>query len=178
MIHECNRALESVWSAAAAGARMPAPDPAPGALDHAFVARRWDADHYAFTHVGPGLSAIHGRRLLEQNLLGLWTRADRIAVRDALADAMRLATPLIVRTRGRLMDGGSIAFEGTFWPMEGPHAAVDRVLGALAPCVGGLGGRPVIEHAVDEIALMPRTRGEHAPRSQELARLLAASIIR
>lgn len=178
MIHECNRALESVWSAAAAGGCAPAVEPPSGALEHAFLARRWDADHYAFTHVGPGLAAIHGRRLLEQNLLGLWAREDRSAVRDALEDAMRLAAPLIVRTRGRRMDGGSIAFEGTFWPLEGPGATVDRVLGALAPCVGGLGGRPVIEHAVDEIALMPRSHGEHAPSSQELARLLGASIVR
>jgi hypothetical protein len=174
MIHECNRALESVWSAAAAGRIEPFAH-TDGALDHAFLARRWDADHYGFTHVGPGLSLIHGRRLLEQNLLGLWRRIDRRAVRDALYDAMRHGAPMIVRTRGRRFDGGSIAFEGTFWPLEGPRGAVDRVLGALAPCVGGVEGPPVIEHAVDEIAIIPRAAGDHAPRSRELARLLAAT---
>jgi hypothetical protein len=175
MIHECNRALESVWSTAIAGGPLVV-EPQRGVLSYAFLARRWDGEHYAFTHAGAGLSAIHGRRLHDQNLLGLFRRSDRAALREGLEDAVRLSSPLIVRTRGRRIDGGGIEFEGTFWPLQGPRGVVDRVLGALAPCVGVHGDRPVIEHALDEVSLMPRDNADPAPSSGELARLLLTGI--
>lgn len=178
MIHEANRALESVWQAAADGRAGAAPDPAPDLLAHAFVAQRWDEDHYAFIHAGAGLTQIHGRRLLDQNLLSLWRRDDRRELRDALEEAVRHGCPLMVRGRGRRLDGGAIEFEATFWPLVGPSGVVDRVLGALAPCVGAAGDRPVIEHAVDEITLLPRDSAEPAPRSRELARLLVGELRR
>jgi hypothetical protein len=177
LIHEENRALESVWQAAAEG-RADAPHPAPGLLAHAFVAQRWDEDHYAFIHAGAALSQIHGRRLLDQNLLSLWRREDRRELKDALEESVRQACPLIVRGRGRRLDGGAIEFEATFWPLVGPSGSVDRILGALAPCVGASGDRPVIEHAIDEISLLPRDSTEPAPRSRELARLLVSEMQR
>lgn len=178
VIHEVNRALETVWSAALAGRSTTAPAPEPGLLAHAFVAQRWDQDHYAFIHAGAGLSAVHGRSLVDQNLFSLLRREDRAAVRDALEDAVRLGCPLILRTRGRRLDGGSLEFEATFWPLTGSAGAVDRVLGAFAPCVGAVGDRPVVEHAVDEITLMPRDASEPAPRARELARLIVAEMMR
>lgn len=177
LIHEANRALESVWQAAAEG-RAGAADPAPGLLEHAFVAQRWDEDHYAFVHAGAALADIHGRRLLDQNLFSLWRREDRRELKDALEDAVRTGRPMIVRSRGRRLDGGAIEFEASFWPLVGPSGLVDRVLGALAPCVGAAGDRPVIEHVIDEIAVLPRDSAEPAPRSRELARLLVSEMQR
>lgn len=171
MIHECNRALETAWSAAVSGQGSASP-PSPDLLSHAFVCRRWDLDHYAFTHVGPRLSAAHGRQLLDQNILDLWRREDRVRVRDAFESALTLGAPVIVRSHGRQLDGGSIAYEATFWPVAGPNRAVDRLLGAMAPCVDCLGERPVISHCVEEISLIPRAvTANDAPRASELARL-------
>lgn len=170
MIHECNRALETAWSAAVNG-RAGAPLVAPGAVGHAFVCRRWDPDHYVFSHVGSRLNAAHGRELLDQNILDLWRREDRSLVRDAFEEAVARSTPVIVRSRGRQLNGGSIAYEATFWPLTGPTFAVDRLLGAMASCVDCPGDRPVISHAVEEISVIPRSVSESAPRAADLARL-------
>lgn len=178
MIHEANRALERAWLAAAEGRDRPSSGSAPDLWAHALIARRWDADHYVFVHAGDGLTQSHGRSLIDQNLLSLWRRDDRRELRDALEEAVRLSLPLIVRGRGRRLDGGSIEFEATFWPLVGPGGAVDRLLGAIAPCVGASCGRPVIEHAIDEIALLPRALEERAPNARDLTALLVGDLRR
>lgn len=174
MIHECNRALESIWSAAALGREVEL-RPAPDLIDHAFLCRRCDDDHYVFSHAGPQLCATHGRALNEHNLLELWRPADRERVKYALEQAVRLRAPALLRSSGRRITGGSIEFEATFWPLSGPTSEVDRLLGAIAPCVGAHSGSPVIEHAVDEILLMPHAADVEAPRASRLVELLIGS---
>ncbi|MGD2134121.1 MAG: PAS domain-containing protein [Maricaulaceae bacterium] len=176
MIHECNRALENIWSAAALGHDLEL-RPADGLTDHAFLCRRWDHDHYVFSHVGAAVRAIHGRELIDHNLLELWRADDRAQVRDALEHAINLRAPVLLRSSGRRITGGSIAFEATFWPLAGPASQVDRVLGAIAPCVGAhcVGahwGAPVIEHGVDEIGFLPGATDAQAPRAARLVELL------
>lgn len=182
MIHECNRALEDVWSAAALGRPLsPAPDAR--VLDHAFLTRRCDAAHHVFSHVGPAVCALHGRDLVGQNLVSLWRRDDRAAVRDAIETGLARGAPVLARTCGRRLNGASLEFEITLWPLQGPTAARDRLLGAIAPCVSAPNPRPILEHGVDELTFLPSldigADGDPPlPRSTDIAQNLIEARLR
>jgi len=171
MIHECNRALEDIWSAAVTGQAVNHPSQ-PNLLSHAFMTRRFDAEHHTFSYVGPELRVIHGRDLIGHNLLDLWANTCRDALRGAIESALATGSPLIARTRGRRIDGGAIEFEVTLWPLRGPTLKADRLLGAIAPCVAFQGDRPVMEHVLDELTPLPPHMSRPPPRVMDLARLL------
>jgi len=81
MIHECNRALEDIWSAATLGQAVRNP-PAPDLLSHAFMTRRFDPEHHTFSCAGAELCAMHGRDLTDHNLLDLWVNSCRNEMRE------------------------------------------------------------------------------------------------
>lgn len=108
------------------------------------VVGRGQAGLYPFRLVGGLVRDLHGRRLLGENLMDLFTLNSRTELRPALEAARRGRAMLVAGVTGRSVTGQSVTLELLFAPLAGPSGDVDRFLGLyqpLTPLIGLRGER-------------------------------------
>lgn len=150
MFHDNTEKLIAEWRAQRAGRRLPArTDLSPmqfgGMLPQLFILGQDENGHELFRLSGGLLVDLHGRELRGADFASLWSRSDRAAVAQALAEARRLAQVAVLRAEGYTAEGDVLGLEIALAPLVGPTGAPDRTLGLYQPTssTGRLLGRPL-----------------------------------
>lgn len=88
---------------------------------------------------------LHGGELRGAEFGALWAQADRSRLHAALAEARRLARPVVLHAEGLTADGADLGLEVLLCPLIGPTAQVDRTIGLYQPTTltARLAGRPL-----------------------------------
>ena len=103
------------------------------------IVGRRQAGLYPFRLVGGLVRDLHGRRLLGDNLMDLFSLNSRTELRPALEAARRGRTTLVAVVAGRSVTGQSVSLELLFAPLAGPSGDVDRFLGLYQPLTALIG---------------------------------------
>jgi hypothetical protein len=98
-----------------------------------FMLGSGEAGDEAFRLAGELLLDVHGRELRGVDFFSLFYGSDRERVRQALAEARMLGTPVVLSASGWSAEGDEAQIEVVLAPLTGPTGELDRVLGLYQP---------------------------------------------
>ena len=87
---------------------------------------------YPFRLAGEFVADLHGRDLRGLNVLALWDSRDRVMLKAALENARRRPEPIVAGAIAT-SEGGSVAIEVLFAPLQRSTGERDRFLGLYQP---------------------------------------------
>lgn len=102
-------------------------------LPQVFIAGVSSLGHYPFRLAGGFIADLHGRDLRGENLVGLWSQADRARLQSAVEIARRRAEPFVAEAEIHADGVPPLGLEVLFAPLVSPSGEADRILGLYQP---------------------------------------------
>lgn len=161
MLHQNTTVLIEEWRSRRRGDRLPlrtALSPAAfGPLLPQIFVLGLDAGAERLRLAGGLLHDLHGRELRGVEFSCLWAGMDRARVLSALAEARRLARPVLLRAQAVTAQGDALGLEIALCPLIGPTDLPDRTIGLYQPTslTARLVGRPVERLHLTDIEAIP-----------------------
>ncbi|MDB5432038.1 MAG: hypothetical protein JWP35_3154 [Caulobacter sp.] len=123
-------------------------------LPQIFIAGVASLGNYPLRLSGGFVTELHGRDLRAENLVTLWSHADRARLQSGIEIARRRAEPFVVEADIHAEGVPTVGLEVLFAPLLGPSGETDRILGLYQPLsmISRLQGRPAQTLAIRAMA--------------------------
>jgi hypothetical protein len=119
-------------------------------LAETMILERVDSDTYQFRLAGTRVCEQMGAELRGTNFLALWSRDDRISLRQKLGEVAEQGGVAVLEFEGKAGENRPATFEAVLLPLFHAQPTVDRFLGAIS-CLRvplWLGREPITEFAL------------------------------